>query len=303
MTSTRDRALRKRIRDEHLRQAGAITSRDVVLESFVASTSTTVVDFAAHVTSPTLLLGAEREPLSPPSAYNVEATGIRSGTFHVFPERGHLLPHEQTQELSQLVTEWDRRVVDRELAARMSPHATVDHTKPGHRPRFELLRATTKTVHRPIDPVAYDCLTLIVVRDGSAILFSEFGERPINVGDVVLPAANVLCGSEPERHITVSTIYVDSDYVLDQLFWQHVDVNARCDDANRRLCNQAFFNAIYIDEDNDVQVGYATPFDARTGWELQTNVLAWAEDARTRTRCEPRLVQQSKVHTSHIWGG
>lgn len=59
----------------------------------------------------------------------------------------------------------------------MSPHTTVDHTKPGHRPRFDPLRATTKTIHRPICPVAYDCLKLIVVRDGSEILFSEFGER------------------------------------------------------------------------------------------------------------------------------
>lgn len=117
MTSTRDRTLRKWIRDEHFRQAGAFASRDVVLESFIASTSTTVVDFAAHVTSPTLLLGAERDPLSPPSAYNVEATGIRTGTFHVFPERGHLLPYEETQEISQLVAEWDQSVVDRELAA------------------------------------------------------------------------------------------------------------------------------------------------------------------------------------------
>ncbi|WP_166998388.1 helix-turn-helix transcriptional regulator [Paramicrobacterium fandaimingii] len=133
----------------------------------------------------------------------------------------------------------------------MSPHTTVDHTKPGHRPRFEPLRATTKTIHRPIGPVAYDCLKLIVVRDGSAILFSEFGERPINVGDVVLLAANVLCGSEPERHITVSTIYVDSDYVLDQLFWQHVDV--LCD----RLDTQDLADTIYTEPVQILRVGEA----------------------------------------------
>lgn len=136
------------------------------------------------------------------------------------------------------------------------------------------------------------------MRDGSAILFSEFGERPINVGDVVLLAANVLCGSEPERHITVSTIYVDSDHVLDQLFWLHVDVYARCDDANRRRCNQAFFNAIYIDEDNDVQAGYATPFDALTDRELQTNVLAWAEDARNENKV--RTSAGATVESSHL---
>lgn len=61
------------------------------------------------------------------------------------------------------------------------------------------------------------------------------------------------------------------------------DVYARCDDANRRLCNQAFFKAIYIDEDNDVRVGYATPFDALTDRELQTNAMVWAEDARNES--------------------
>lgn len=68
------------------------------------------------------------------------------------------------------------------------------------------LLARTRTVHRPVGPMAYDCVKVIVVRDGSAVLFSEFGQRPVNVGDVVLLGANTLCGSEPEGHITVTTI-------------------------------------------------------------------------------------------------
>lgn len=84
------------------------------------------------------------------------------------------------------------------------------------------LLARTRTVHRPVGPVAYDCVKVITVRDGSAILFSEFGQKPVKVGDVILLGANTLCGSEPESHITVTTIYVDTDYVVDQVFWQHV---------------------------------------------------------------------------------
>lgn len=71
--------------------------------------------------------------------------------------------------------------------------------------------------------MAYDCVRVIVVRDGSAILFSEFGQRPVTLGEVVVLSANVLCGSEPEGHITVTTIYLDTDYVIDQVFWQHID--------------------------------------------------------------------------------
>lgn len=69
---------------------------------------------------------------------------------------------------------------------------------------FTPILARSRTLHRPIDPAAYDCVKLIFVRDGSAILLSEFGEKPVAVGDVVALAANTLCGSEPEGSITVT---------------------------------------------------------------------------------------------------
>jgi AraC family transcriptional regulator len=62
---------------------------------------------------------------------------------------------------------------------------------------------------------------LIFVRDGSAILYSEFGMRPIKVGDVVVLAPSALCGSEPEGRVTVTTLYLDRDFVTDQVFWQY----------------------------------------------------------------------------------
>lgn len=79
-------------------------------------------------------------------------------------------------------------------------------------------------VHRPVGPLAYDCVKVIIVRDGSAILFSEFGQKPVRPGDVILLGPNVLCGSEPEGHITVTTIYADTDYVIDQAFWQYAAI-------------------------------------------------------------------------------
>ncbi len=51
---------------------------------------------------------------------------------------------------------------------------------------FEPLIARTGTLHRPRGPSAYDCVRLIVARDGTAVLFSEFGERPIRPGAVLL---------------------------------------------------------------------------------------------------------------------
>lgn len=48
------------------------------------------------------------------------------------------------------------------------------------------------------------------------------------------------------------------------------DIYRGCDDANRRLCNQAFFTAISIDEDGEPQVAYQRPYDAvRSGGARQ----------------------------------
>jgi SAM-dependent methyltransferase len=92
-----------------------------------------------------------------------------------------------------------------------------------------------------MEPVAYDCVKLIFVRSGSAILFSEFGQKPVNVGDVVVLGAHTLCGSSPEGHITVTTIYADTDYVVDQVYWQHVGM------LQDRLDAQDFAATIYTE--------------------------------------------------------
>ena len=114
---------------------------------------------------------------------------------------------------------------------------------------FAPLLARTSTVHRPVGPVAYDCVKVIVVRNGSAILFSEFGQKPVKAGDVILLGANVLCGSEPEGHITVTTIYADTDYVLDQLRWQYTGL------LQDRLDAQGFADTIYTEPSQILRLG------------------------------------------------
>lgn len=92
------------------------------------------------------------------------------------------------------------------------PSRTNDH---------QPILARTGTAQSPIGSVAFDCVRVVVVRSGSAILFSEFGQKPVNVGDAVIVGANVLHGAEPEGHVTATTVYLDTDYVIDQVFWQH----------------------------------------------------------------------------------
>lgn len=109
--------------------------------------------------------------------------------------------------------------------------------------------ARTESVHRPREPIAYDCVKLIFVRAGSALFFSEFGERPVRVGDVVLLAANTLCGAEPEDWVTVTTLYLDRDYVVDQVFWQHAGV------LTDRLEAKDFIDARYAEPAQVLRLG------------------------------------------------
>ncbi len=105
------------------------------------------------------------------------------------------------------------------------------------------------TVHQPIGPSAYDCVTLMFVRSGSAILLSEFGEHSAKVGDVVALGANTLCASEPEDWITTTTIYLDRDYLVDQVFWQHAAILAD------RLDAQDFMDKVYAEPAQVLRLG------------------------------------------------
>jgi Transcriptional regulator containing an amidase domain and an AraC-type DNA-binding HTH domain len=89
---------------------------------------------------------------------------------------------------------------------------------------FHAVLASTSTVDRPLGPAAYDCVKVVVIRSGSAIMFTDFGEATVCAGDVILLGTNVLCRCEPDGYVTVTTIYLDLDYLLDQLFWQYADV-------------------------------------------------------------------------------
>lgn len=77
--------------------------------------------------------------------------------------------------------------------------------------------------------------------------------------------------------------YADARANLDDsllLLVNIADIYANADDANRRLCNQALFKAIYVDEDNDIHVGYRTPYDGLSNPDLQADALTWADQAR-----------------------
>ncbi len=57
------------------------------------------------------------------------------------------------------------------------------------------------------------------------------------------------------------------------------DIYNRCDDPNRRLCNQAFFTKVYIEEDDELRVENNRPFEMLLDPEVNANALNWAQNA------------------------
>lgn len=89
---------------------------------------------------------------------------------------------------------------------------------------FSPVGARSYTIRLAIQPLAFDYLSLSFIRAGSAIVLGDFGERPVAAGDVLALAEHTFCGIEPEGTLNITTMYLDMDYISDQVFWQHSDI-------------------------------------------------------------------------------
>ncbi len=72
-----------------------------------------------------------------------------------------------------------------------------------------------------VPPIAYDWVRFAFIREGSADFHSEFGERRLERGDLAVLGTNTLCGTQPMGSLATTVLYLDRDYVVDQVFWQY----------------------------------------------------------------------------------
>lgn len=107
----------------------------------------------------------------------------------------------------------------------------------------------TGSIHRASELAAYDCIRIVVIRDGSAILHGEFGREPVTVGHVVVLGDNVRCRTEPEGHVTSTVICIDPDYVADQIFWQYAHM------LHDRLDAKELFAMLYAEAAQVLKIG------------------------------------------------
>ena len=101
--------------------------------------------------------------------------------------------------------------------------------------------------------------------------------------------------------------YADARAHLDDalgLLANCADIYTRCDDTNRRLCNQAFFTKVFIDEDNELRVEHNRPFEMLLDPQVNANALTWAADAnKARTSANVSVGKGSSLVRGVELGG
>lgn len=114
MTTTKDRSLRRWIHSQHHRYFSRYASRDSVVEGFEASISSDVSMFASTLTMPTLLIGADRDPITSMHALQGLHEKIVGSQLVVLHGVGHLIHYERPREAATAITEFlgAGRVVD-----------------------------------------------------------------------------------------------------------------------------------------------------------------------------------------------
>lgn len=82
------------------------------------------------------------------------------------------------------------------------------------------IHVETESSTRVVEPVAYTCLRFMLVREGRLFVHSRHGTARARPGMLVIVCAGTLCGAIPEPSATVTTAFVNLDYLLDQLTWR-----------------------------------------------------------------------------------
>lgn len=94
MTRTKDERLREFIHDSHLRHFNRFHSPRVLSETFQASVSSTVADFADAIPMPVLLVAGEHDEIAPVVGQRELADRLTDARLEVLPDVGHLVHYE-----------------------------------------------------------------------------------------------------------------------------------------------------------------------------------------------------------------
>lgn len=106
LAQTRDPALRRWIHDQHHTYFSRYANRDSVVEGFEASISSDVSMFAASIGQPTLLIGADRDPITTVAAVRELESVFADARLTILSGVGHLVHYEKPREAAQAIVDF-----------------------------------------------------------------------------------------------------------------------------------------------------------------------------------------------------
>lgn len=106
LAQTKDRTLRRWIHDQHSTYFSRYANRDTVVEGFEASISSDVSMFAARIGVPTLLIGADRDPITAVADQRALVALFPDARLTILEGVGHLVHYERPREAAQAIVEF-----------------------------------------------------------------------------------------------------------------------------------------------------------------------------------------------------
>ncbi len=106
LAQTKDPALRRWIHDQHHTYFSRYATRDSVVEGFEASISADVSQVAARIAQPTLLIGADRDPITTVAAQEHLATMFPDARLVILEDVGHLVHYEKPAEAAAAIVDF-----------------------------------------------------------------------------------------------------------------------------------------------------------------------------------------------------
>lgn len=103
MAKTKNRELRRWIHDQHRRYFSEYASRQVVLESFKASVSNDVSEFAPMINIPVLLIGADRDDITSVEAQHQLESRFPDAELVMIEGVGHLVHYEAPEQAADAI--------------------------------------------------------------------------------------------------------------------------------------------------------------------------------------------------------
>jgi pimeloyl-ACP methyl ester carboxylesterase len=103
LAESKDAAIRRFVHDQHHTYFSRFATRSTVAEGFTASVRNTVADFADGITVPTLLIGAEKDPITSTKGVRALLEQMPQAELHFIPAVGHLVHYETPRPAAEFI--------------------------------------------------------------------------------------------------------------------------------------------------------------------------------------------------------